>query len=171
MNEYGTLDFAKEHFSEGFMREWNRKRFCMRCGSVLRYDSLGEYRCMNCGRTELDDYGKVRQYLEENGPSPLRMIAAGTDVPSIIIEELLEMGKIEVAENDRSFLQCSVCGKPIKSGKICSSCASKQINDLRNAYARCFVGEEVQEKKEKPKSKKKSVRKPQMYTRMKKIVE
>lgn len=135
------LDLIAENFSEGFMRAWNRKHYCVRCGSVMRYDALGEYRCMQCGKSELDDYGKIRAFLEEHGSASAAAIEASTGVPKIIINELLERGKIKVAGKKGSHLKCAICGTEIQYGKICPACAAKQTSDLKGIYASGFVGE------------------------------
>ena len=165
MDNY-TINPSLEHFSDEFIREWNRKRYCTRCGSTLRYDALGEYRCMSCGAKELNDYGKIRKFLDENGPSPARMIESATGVPGVIINELLERGKIEVSSDDVSFLHCSICGTPIKSGRICASCASKQVDGLKGVYAKEYIGDALPEKKKEPDTSDKTKRRrPEMYTR------
>ncbi len=165
MAQDNGIDIYSGGFSDEFIHEWNRKRYCKRCGSPLQYDALGEYQCRNCGRKELDDYGKVRAYLDENGSSPARIIEDETGVPGIIIRELLEHGKIEVS-GDESFLKCQICGRPIRSGRICTSCASGNINGLKGAFSRSHVGEEVIKKEERQSAKGKTKPKPKMYTRL-----
>lgn len=147
MENNNTIDFVMEEFSEEFIREWNRKRYCKRCGSPLRDGALGEYRCMNCGRSELNDYGKVRKYLDENGSASARMIEAATGVPVIVINELLEKGKIQIVSNDVSYLKCRVCGAPLKFGKLCPACAAKRSDGLKDVYSRGYIGEGIPEKK------------------------
>ena len=43
-----------------------RPTICRECGGILVYGGIGEYRCEECGRIEYDDYGKVRNYLEDH---------------------------------------------------------------------------------------------------------
>ena len=44
----------------------------------------------------LDDYGKVRKYLDENGPSTSIEISEETGVKRSVIEEFLKVGRLEV---------------------------------------------------------------------------
>ena len=46
--------------------EVDRPTFCTKCGGVMVYKGIGEYECEECGTLEYDDYGKVRNYLEEH---------------------------------------------------------------------------------------------------------
>ena len=161
-----TLNIYQEHFSEAFIREWNRKRYCRACGSPLRYDSLGEYRCMTCGRSELDDYGKVRKFLDENGSAPAKVIEAQTGVPAVIINELLAKGKIQIAGDKESYVKCSSCGAPIKFGRICAACAAKQADGMKSLYASGVVGDAMPQwgGETAPEQTKQEKAKPRMYT-------
>ena len=38
---------------------------CKECSGVMRYRGGGLYVCEECKHEELDDYGKVRQFLEK----------------------------------------------------------------------------------------------------------
>ncbi|MDE7479075.1 MAG: hypothetical protein K2M91_14235, partial [Lachnospiraceae bacterium] len=52
--------------------------FCSLCRGRMVYVGRGAYKCEKCEHEELDDFGKVRQYLEENGPMPALVIAQAT---------------------------------------------------------------------------------------------
>ena len=53
---------------EGLLRNdpYNVPVRCSKCGKMLKYMGVGEYKCEACGFTEYDDYGLVRSYLEKN---------------------------------------------------------------------------------------------------------
>ncbi|MGN0482123.1 MAG: TFIIB-type zinc ribbon-containing protein [Lachnospiraceae bacterium] len=71
-------------------------RVCPECGGKMIYKNLGEYVCEGCGKMLLDDYGKVRKYLDENGPSTSIEISEETGVKRSVIEEFLRTGRLEV---------------------------------------------------------------------------
>jgi predicted RNA-binding Zn-ribbon protein involved in translation (DUF1610 family) len=83
---------------------------CESCGSTfVIYKGLGEYKCESCGITFLDDYGKVRNYIEENGPSSAFDISQGTGVSRQRVNSLLHEGRVGVSDNS------SIYGRSSKS--------------------------------------------------------
>lgn len=83
----------------------NNYKFCKKCGSKNEYKSMGEYECPSCGLIEIDDYGKVRRFLEKNGPSPAVEISAGTGVPVDVITSLLRDGRVEIVRSSKSYIK------------------------------------------------------------------
>lgn len=37
---------------------YNRPTYCEKCGGVMVFKGVGEYRCEKCGYLDYDDYGK-----------------------------------------------------------------------------------------------------------------
>lgn len=95
---------------------------CRECGGVLVYKGLGEYRCEECGISEFDDYGKVRNYLEKNKGANVANISAETGVSRKSIRQMVKENRFEVIENRGGFLRCEMCGVEIRSGHFCPKC-------------------------------------------------
>lgn len=106
---------------------------CRECGEKLKYIGGGEYVCTSCKESCYDDFGKVRQFLYENGPTPAPEVVAATGVPNHIVIELLKEGRIELLENSKFFLRCERCGCAIRFGRICPDCAKKYAQTLSEA--------------------------------------
>lgn len=111
---------------------YNIPRVCKSCGGVMVFKGVGEYRCEDCGEKEFDDYGKVRLYIEEHRGATAAEIENAVGVPQRTIRRLLKEGRLEVAENSRTFLSCEICGKSIRSGQYCPEC---EINVHRRMEA------------------------------------
>lgn len=120
----------------------NRKRTCPECGERLQYLAMGDFKCPKCGHTEQDDYGKVRSFLDANGPQPATVIEEETGVPRPVIDDFLRKGRLEINENSPVFLRCELCGKDIKYGRICAACAKNKVSKMKG-YLVDEVGEEV----------------------------
>jgi hypothetical protein len=60
----------------------------------LVYLGLGEYKCEACGGTSLDDYGKVRNYIEKHGPNSAVHISEATGVKRSVVNLLLSEGRV-----------------------------------------------------------------------------
>lgn len=66
---------------------------CKKCGGVFRTNRMGRYECDNCGNVELDDEGKVREYLEKYGASTYAEVEAGTGVSRKVLDRFLLPGR------------------------------------------------------------------------------
>ena len=109
---------------------FNIPRVCGKCGGVMVFKGLGEYRCEECGELAYDDYGKVRCYIEEHKGATAAEIEAAVGVSQKTIRRLLREGRLEVAEGSRAFLRCDLCDRPIRSGRYCPDCEVKMHRNL-----------------------------------------
>ena len=89
------------------------------------FKGLGEYRCEDCGELAYDDYGKVRNYIDEHKGATALQVEEATGVTQKVIRRLLRDGRLEVAEGSKVFLHCDMCNKPIRSGRYCPECEMK----------------------------------------------
>ncbi len=109
---------------------YNIPRECEKCGGVMVFQGLGEYKCEDCGQLAYDDYGKVRAYIEEHKGATAAQIEDAIGVSQKTIRRLLKEGRLEVAEGSRAFLMCELCGKKIRSGMYCPECETKMHRNL-----------------------------------------
>ena len=98
---------------------------CEVCGTEMKYAGLGEYRCPECGNKMLNDYGRVRLYLEEHPGATQTEVAKATGVSPVRIRQLLLDDRIEISANSQVFLYCEMCGAQIRSGVRCKNCEEK----------------------------------------------
>lgn len=59
---------------------------CEKCAGLLEKVDVGTYRCWNCGVNYYDDFRKIRNFLEENGPTPAIIISRRTGVARSTVE-------------------------------------------------------------------------------------
>lgn len=76
-------------------KSYDKPERCSKCGGPLKYTGLGEYTCTKCGNQELDDYGKVRIFLENNPGANIVRTEALTGVSQKAITEMIREGKFE----------------------------------------------------------------------------
>lgn len=82
--------------------EYHVPQECDKCGSLeLTYKGLGEYVCNKCGETLYDDYGLVRNYIENHKGSSARMAADATGVSVAKIRKMIEENKFEFQSTQR----------------------------------------------------------------------
>ncbi|MCR4641899.1 MAG: hypothetical protein K5697_07705 [Lachnospiraceae bacterium] len=100
----------------------NRKLSCRECGGKLKYVHSGEYACLSCGATELDDFGLIRKYLQENGPSSREEIILATGIPGDRVNAYMKQERLVAVSKDTGSSVCSRCGKKIDAGTLCNDC-------------------------------------------------
>lgn len=123
--------------------------FCKRCHAYYKKVGLGIYKCPECGYEEVDDFGKVRMFLEKNGKSSAPVIAEGTGIPVSKIERFLREGRIEIPDDSDIFIRCESCGTEIKYGRFCPKCALEMCKKLNMAISQGEIGELPKKRTEK----------------------
>lgn len=108
--------------------DYNRPQRCSKCGGVMIFRGVGEYRCEDCKNVEYDDYGKARKYIEEHHGATAAEIEAAIGISQKAIRQMLKDCRLEVAPDSKTFLTCEFCGIPIRSGRFCPICDRKRLN-------------------------------------------
>ena len=107
---------------------------CKRCSGVLIYKGEGLYKCSQCGREVLDDWGIIKNFLSDNGPASILEISYATGVDKSIIKHYLDQGDIQIADGEVYFLHCEKCGKAISGGRFCIECMQTLTGELKGAF-------------------------------------
>lgn len=107
---------------------------CDVCGSKVYHIGRGEYKCSDCENVMLDDFGKIKALLEEQGPTAILTISEITGVSMQTIEMLLKDGQVELTEDSKYFLECAKCGCSIKSGRFCGDCARELASGVQQIF-------------------------------------
>lgn len=100
----------------------NIPTYCEKCGGVMVFKGVGEYKCEECGNLDYDDYGKVRNYVEKHPGATSAQASAATGVTQKSIRGMLKEERLEIAANSTTFLKCESCGTKIRSGRFCKKC-------------------------------------------------
>ena len=123
-----------EHELEKLLQEKNMGK-CELCHNRMNYVGSGKYRCSFCGMEVLDDFGKIKQFLDQNGPTPSGIIAQKTGLSMDKIDAYLRKGMVEIQDGGKYYLSCEKCGCAIRYGRFCPECAkSEVVNGMRSSY-------------------------------------
>lgn len=127
-----------EAFTKTFLAEnaYNRPIRCEKCNGIMVFKGVGEYCCEDCKHVAYDDFGKVRNYLDEHKGATTLEVENMTGVSQKSIRKMLKEDRLEVAADSRSFLMCELCGSSIRSGRFCTKClalVNKQCEDMARA--------------------------------------
>ena len=105
---------------------------CPNCDILMKYKHGGLFVCEKCGAEQLNDFGKVKKYLNEHGPTNAIELAANTGVRRSRIGEFLRLGKVEIPEGSATFIHCKSCGTAIRFGNYCAYCV--HTKNIQGAY-------------------------------------
>lgn len=122
---------------EAELDRWVMERrpiFCKKCGGKLFYQSGGAYECELCQSEELDDFGKVKRYLDEHGPTPAATVSDETGVPVDILNVFLRNGRLEIPEGSKYYIKCEKCGCALRFGRYCQDCTKQMAGQLKGSY-------------------------------------
>ena len=104
--------------------ELHRPLHCEVCEGHMQYEAGGRYLCKDCGHIMFDDYGKIKNFLEAHRDRRVLISERST------IDLLLKSGKLSLPDSGQYFLKCEVCGREIRSGRICMHCAQKSSDSI-----------------------------------------
>ncbi len=121
--------------------EYELSKICKQCGGKMNYAYGENLVCSLCGSQERTDFGKVRDFIEENGPQPAIVIHNGTGVSLQYIDLLLREGRIEIPDGSSMYIQCKKCGTDIRYGRYCPECMLAMSKEVHGAFGRADVGE------------------------------
>ena len=108
---------------------------CELCHNRMQYVGGGKYRCTFCGMEVLDDFGKIKQFLDQNGPTAEAIIAQQTGISIDKIDSYLKKGMVEIPNGSKFYLNCEKCGCEIRYGRYCPECANSEMrNSIRTSY-------------------------------------
>jgi len=117
------LDYQSEDGIEEFLKR-NMTRLGMptkcECGGRYSYKGLGVYVCDGCGKEFLNEYAKVREFIDVYGTNySILEISEQTGVSKKMIDLFVNEGKFAMVERTR---RCINCGSPVTSGDLCDRC-------------------------------------------------
>ncbi len=104
------------------INQYNKPIACKKCNGRMIFKGVGEYECEECKEIAFDDYGIVRNYVEQHRGATTAEISARTGVSQREINEMVREERFYVSADSRSFLACEGCGVEIRTGRYCPTC-------------------------------------------------
>lgn len=98
---------------------------CPECKGDLTKAGDGIFKCVSCGALAYDSFRKVRNYIDQNGATPVTQIANGTGVSRATVEKFLLGERLEIPVWSPITISCVECGASIRTGTHCSACKQK----------------------------------------------
>lgn len=114
---------------------YDKPETCGLCHGKMEYLGGGRYKCEFCGHEELDEFGKVKDFLETHGPTPSYQISLVTGVRKEVIDLFLKRGMVELPEESDYYLKCEKCGCNIRYGRYCPDCIQKLAGGIQALFS------------------------------------
>lgn len=137
MSDNGKKDFSDRQYRE----QYEHTMLCPDCHEKMEYVFGERFICHKCGRIEMSDFGKVKEFIEENGPQPAIAINHATGVSLNYINKLLMQGRIEIPDGSEVYIKCQRCGTDIRYGRFCPECMMRMGNSINGVMSMEEVGE------------------------------
>lgn len=146
------MDYRSFYYTPEQLLQYARFKKCKKCGGNVLPVKDGEYKCESCGEIYLDDYGKVKKFLEDNKNVTMQDIIQHTGVPRKMVKSFLGECKLEIKQPSSAYVRCSVCGAMLTCGSICNRCGRNIAgNDFNNPKSRIIlnkIGDNIRNKEE-----------------------
>lgn len=110
---------------------------CSKCGNTrLFYKGVGAYECKSCKNVEYDDYGKIRNYIDKYGITPVATLVLELGIKKEIVEHYIKDGTLMVVNEDTELtgLKCYKCGCTIVTGRYCPACQRELTNGIKEMF-------------------------------------
>ncbi|GHU52207.1 hypothetical protein AGMMS49975_07540 [Clostridia bacterium] len=111
-------------------------RNCIKCKKVFTYTGVPV--CQDCQKETEKLFDEARTYIKEHPDCKLAEVAEITGASHKQIFRWIREGRIEIssAQAADGGLTCGNCGKPIVTGRYCSSCAIKMNDSVKEAFGK-----------------------------------
>lgn len=118
-------------------------RNCRRCGRIFNYVA-GAILCQKCKEDMEVKFQEVKEYIRDNPGVGIAEVSEACEVEPSQIRQWLREERLEVTESYAVYLNCEVCGTPIRTGRYCEKCKYDMTMGFKS------VMEKPEPKKEKP---------------------
>ncbi|MCX7771741.1 MAG: hypothetical protein N2376_01340 [Clostridia bacterium] len=100
---------------------------CARCHRLFERVAFEEV-CPVCLPIEEEEFGKIKEYLmcHQGASSTEVMTETGASLKSI--KRYLREDRLQIVGDNKGFIKCDVCGKPINSGRYCDACYKERVS-------------------------------------------
>jgi flagellar operon protein (TIGR03826 family) len=106
---------------------------CKRCGRI--YNRIRRDICPACIAEEDEIFIKVRDFLREHKNAYMDEVIEGTDVETETLIQMIQDGRVILADNPNMGYACERCGGMTRSGRLCAKCSTELARSLAHASA------------------------------------
>ena len=120
---------------------------CKSCGRLFNVISTSKI-CPDCQRKLEEKFQEVKEFLKENPFANIDVLSQECEVSVKQIKEWVREERLVFAEGSMDGIECTQCGKLIRTGKYCDECKVKITNNLRSGINAPAKAEPVKKERE-----------------------
>lgn len=121
---------------------------CARCHRFFNKVAFEEV-CPACFPVEEEEFRRIKEYLTRSpgASSNEVMQAIGASLKSI--KRYLKEDRLEIVGENKGFIRCELCGRPLNSGRFCDGCfkegQAKRLQSLGQGKRGAYIGSQDKE--------------------------
>ena len=105
-------------------------RECARCHRIFEKVAFEEV-CPACFPIEEYEFGRIKEYLSLHPGASSNVVMTELNVSLKSIRRYLQEDRLEIVGDNKGFIRCELCGKPLNSGRFCEGCYKEGQEKLR----------------------------------------
>jgi Zn finger protein HypA/HybF involved in hydrogenase expression len=94
---------------------------CARCHRFFEKVAFEEV-CPACFPVEEEEFGRIKEYLTKHPGASSNEVMQHLGVSLKSIRRYLKEDRLEIVGDNKGFIRCELCGKPVNSGYFCGEC-------------------------------------------------
>lgn len=94
---------------------------CARCHRFFEKVAFEEV-CPTCFPIEEEEFGKIKEYLTMHPGASSNEVMSLIGVSLKSIRRYLKEDRLEIVGDNKAFIRCEMCGRPLNSGRFCDGC-------------------------------------------------
>ncbi|THF73719.1 hypothetical protein [Cohnella fermenti] len=107
---------------------------CTGCGSLYQKSSVHRNQCQACDAKEAELLSSIDRQLRRNRSLTNEQLSEAASVPLRQIRAWIRSGRIKLYDYPNLADSCDLCSSPIRSGKLCASCAGRIQSAVAHEY-------------------------------------
>jgi len=115
---------------------------CARCHRLFEKVAFEEV-CPTCFVIEEEEFARIKEFLTQHPGASSNEVMRHIGVSLKTIKRYLREERLEIVGDNKGFICCELCGKPINSGRFCEGCykegTAKKIKERRVRENSSFV--------------------------------
>jgi hypothetical protein len=94
---------------------------CARCHRYFERVAFEEV-CPVCFPVEEEEFARIKEYLSVHPGATSNELMTVIGVSLKSIRRYLKEERLEIVGDNKGFIRCELCGKPLNSGRFCDGC-------------------------------------------------
>ncbi len=104
---------------------------CVRCHRFFEKVAFEEV-CPVCFPVEENEFSRIKEYLSSHPGASSNEVMSELNVSLKSIRRYLKEDRLEIVGDNKGFIRCELCGKPLNSGRFCEGCFKEGLAMRRN---------------------------------------